>query len=112
MYNINFKTTYQTLDGDISETQYRKELLQAFNLNEFNLEIINTKIEHIYSTICKNEKMKRIMIKNAQDLFSEDEILGFMLCFSYHSFHLVHDFLIDNITHNRVNTELLLKLDN
>lgn len=111
MYNINFTTTYQDLDGDTSDTQYRKELLQAFNLTEFNLEQINGKIETIYSTLCKNETMKQIMIKRSGDVLTEDEVLGFMLCFSYHYFHLMHAFLIDNITHNRVNEELLLKLD-
>ena len=40
MYNYSIDLTYKNLEGDASDTQYRKELLEVFSMSEYNAEMI------------------------------------------------------------------------
>ena len=48
-YTTNFICTYDKHDDDINNNIYQAQLLQAFNLNEYDDDIINNKINKLYN---------------------------------------------------------------
>ena len=49
-YNKQFECTYQDIEGDEGDTQYRRELLKAFNMNEFTDKGMDEMINNIVQT--------------------------------------------------------------
>jgi len=114
MYNNNFICTYVFYDSsilkfnpisliytkiddddfDCSEMLYQNELLQAFNLTEFDDKIINNKVIELYNSIdlefIDNKEFKEILIFLSEQHFTDDLLIGFMSLFSYHLFHISH----------------------
>lgn len=111
-YNTTIKTTYQNLmEDEKSDTLYRKELLNVFGLKDFELSIINDRIAEVYNNIEHTDEFKNVMQSVAGKLLSTDEELGFMLCFSFHSFHILHQFLVKYFDEGVFDETLLNKLN-
>ena len=107
-YNTSLVTTYQdNMADETSDTQYRKELLEAFNLEEFDLDIINQRIETLYTSIEKTESFQSKMREMAGMFLSEDDVMGFMICFSYHSFYIIHRIIVKYLEENVLDETLL-----
>ena len=111
MYNTKLQLTYHNLEGDVGDTQYRKELLDVFSLKEFNLEEMNILIKQIYDILPKNKEFNCILKKNANDVNSDDLLLGFMLCFTYNKFYLIHQYICDYLDNKIINSALLKMLN-
>jgi hypothetical protein len=104
MYNYSINTTY--LDVENKDTQYRKEYLAAFNITEYNNEIIMNTVTELFQKYKNNTQIEKILelgINNGNKLpFTLDKETSFMMLFSYENFHLFHTFLkeINNTTNN------------
>lgn len=100
LYNTNINLTYKKFPDDESDTIYRKELVKVFDLDEFDLDMINSKVEKLYNKLLFDENMKNRLKENAGKMLSEDLILGFMICFSYDQFTETHDFICNMLQQN------------
>ena len=111
MYQSDFICTYKSMDNDYDQEQlYRIQLLQAFDLNEWNDDRINTTIGELYAQLFNRIEFKEIFIKARQnpaimemiDLFKlsgverleEDDIM-FKLLFKFEYFDLLHRCIVD-----------------
>jgi hypothetical protein len=99
------------MDNDYDQEQlYRIQLLQAFDLNEWNDDRINTTIGELYAQLFNRIEFKEIFVKARQnpsimemiDLFKlsgverleEDDII-FKLLFKFEYFDLLHRCIVD-----------------
>jgi hypothetical protein len=96
MYNTTFLCTYKLHDDEEDQdTLYRHEYLCAFNLKDYDSDVIVSTIDTIYEKI----KDDKDFIEIAESHYSFDSkkknhelILQFL--FSFHSFHLFHACLV------------------
>ena len=120
--NVNYKS-FEVSDDDndaLSQTEYRKQLLQTFDIEVEQFDSLTCKIDKIYDTIrmmnyWKNNERKlfdEILLKLAGQLLSEDKSMGFAMLFSYDYFDKIIVFITDYLYNNTVNTEILNELKN
>ena len=107
-YNTNFICTYQLQDDDVNNDLYRTQLLQAFNMDEYN-DNINKNIDKLYYFLKKNNKeyLNQIIniIKNNRNLNNlfifkygeNDEKCYFNILFMFDLFYLSHKYFCDII---------------
>jgi len=81
MYNTTYVCKY-SLDDDDSEL-YKTDLLNIFNFTEFKDEKINLAISNLYDSIKDCEYLNDCILKLSQQFGYEDELLNFMLLFSF-----------------------------
>ncbi len=108
MYNYDINLTYYQKDND---TVYRKEILDIFNLKQFDDSIIVKHIEQIYYKYENNTQIQNIIknIKNNKK-FKKFQLFGngtrdvtyFLLLFSFDNFFLIHKCLQDLNKNNKI----------
>ena len=135
MYQADFVCTYK-LCNDIHENDqeqlYRIQLLQAFDLTEWNDDKINKIIEELYLSISLSGVFNTVFIKAKQNqtisellevyklcnteietdkiaILDENDIV-FKLLFKFEYFDLTHRCIIDYLIHNSVDETYLNKL--
>jgi len=99
-----FKKEVEGLES-VSEILYQAQLLQVFQLTEYDDEKVNDKVNEVYSKIDKNKDMKEIMKHVASRILSEDETTGLMILFSYNFFYLLHDCICEFLVHKTISRE-------
>lgn len=136
MYQTDFICTY-TMFSDIShddqEQLYRIQLLQAFDLKEWNDDKINETIEELYSSISSSGCFKDVFLKAKQntdiiqlleiymlnsgenETLDENEIIYennilFKLLFKFEYFHLTHRCIIDFILNKSIDNKYINNL--
>lgn len=130
MYQADFICTY-TMFSDISnddqEQLYRIQLLQAFDLKEWNDDKINETIEELYLSISSSGYFKDIFLKAKQNKdinqlleiykmnIKENEITDetnilFKLLFKFDYFYLTHRCIVDFIINKSIDTLYINKL--
>ena len=110
MYNTLFLCTYNLIhnkdvdedDDELSNDLYRSQLLQAFNLSEWDSGKIVTMFENLSKMLSNNDKGKVILerMKNKSMIPIED--MEIVVLFSYDYFDLFHKCLLDFFTHGRI----------
>jgi len=113
---------------------YKIQLLQAFDLEEWDDTIVNTTLDDLYDLMCNDKHLKVILLKMYQveelraiidrtvnDTISDNiddkvnldkDIFIFYLLFQYEIFDLVHDCIIDFFRKGEISDkkyELLIK---
>lgn len=98
MYNVNFICTYKLMDNDDDRNlMYQIQLLQAFDMCNFDLNEINKKIFELYDKLKECDNIKEIIeegIKMNSEMNLSD-IVMFICLFSYQFFDLFHKCLVD-----------------
>lgn len=102
MYCTDFVCTYHKIDDiDLQEDMYRCQFLQAFQINEWDDNIINNKIERLYKKL-KNKKEFDVIfekLKNSKDnallifMMGDDNLTLFKLLFKFELFFITHSML-------------------
>jgi hypothetical protein len=97
MYNTTLTITYQSIDGDMSDTTYRKQLLAFVNLSEYT-DNVTTKIEQLFDTHKDNIHIKQILpvLKTCLQQrwpFEMDDKTIFIFLFSFDYFYLTYPFI-------------------
>lgn len=93
---LNMICTYKmiTEDGDdevgLKQMLYQMQLLQAFDIGEYNDEIINNKIITLYQEIKDTSFVKILIQQNPHTIHFEEPELIFRTLFSYDYFDLFH----------------------
>jgi hypothetical protein len=90
---------------------YNNELLYAFNMEQYDNEIINNKIHDIYELLFVGDKyskinniarLKIIIIDLADKYCNGDLESGFIILFSYNYFHITHLILCNIFRDNMI----------
>lgn len=93
---LNMICTYKmiTEDGEdevgLKQMLYQMQLLQAFDIGEYNDEIINNKIITLYQEIKDTSFVKILIQQNPHTIHFEEPELIFRTLFSYDYFDLFH----------------------
>lgn len=94
-FNIDFHNLLKydkydsTKSEDRAKTDEVNDELDLYKLDLF--ELIDERVESIYTIFQDdNEQFKKILELSANRMFTYDKLTGFMLLFSYQTFHLIH----------------------
>lgn len=91
--NINFLCTYHLIkDYTESFMMYKIQFLQIFELDEYDDNIINEKVEKLYNKVKDKEVIKKII--NNKKIY-DDDLASFMLYFRYDTLYIFHKILIN-----------------
>jgi hypothetical protein len=128
MYQADFICTYKFMDDETDQEQlYRIQLLQAFDLNEWNDLKINTNIQELYADVGDRPEFKTIFSKAREnksiiemlDLFLlsgeknlEQNDIVFKLLFKFEYFDLLHRCLVDYLLNHTINEKYTTQLLN
>jgi hypothetical protein len=105
MYDTNYTCTYNKSDiflkeeedtlsesdkEDIREELYRKDLLNIFNLEEYDGKLIDEKMQSLYEKLKSCEFLVNCMSELAAKWLTNDIIVGLMILFSFDYMHAAH----------------------
>ena len=109
IYNSEFICTYKYFEDDesISHICYQQQLLQAFNMDKFDDNILENNIKTLYFFIEKSDKIQEIITFLSNDMNQEifnlfndkdssttiDKFSIFHILFSYDYFYLFHKYI-------------------
>lgn len=97
--NTNFLCTYQLINNyDESFMLYKIQFLQIFDLDDYDDNVINNKIEKLYNILKNNNLIKKILNNKKH---TSDDLVNFMFLFRYDTLYLFHKILI-NIFNNKL----------
>ena len=121
-YNTNYNVIYQNIeDIEKSYTQYRKDYLTVFGLNEYNYEEIDKGITSLHTKIKDNTSFKNIFEaakkhKHLMWLLQGGNASILWVLFNYDHFYLLHNCLKDYFEYKDISDEnynaILNKLNN
>jgi hypothetical protein len=100
---------------DSADLIYKSDILQAFNLTEYDDDKIQEEMKKLFEKIKHNEKMIEYMKILAHRFLTEDIEFGLVLLFSYDTFfatHLCIRDIIEKCDISEGNMNLLTKLIN
>jgi hypothetical protein len=125
MYNTKYICTYNdenvfNEDDKVSESDkdfirdalYRQDILNIFELDEFELENININLKELHDKIKNNEDINTILKKYAGIYLSEDTEFGLLLLFSFDFLHIFHPFICEYLEKGEISKEKYNKLIN
>ena len=108
MYNYNYKVYYKHIDGDIGDTTYRKQLLEACNLKEWSDKICDIQ-DTIYNRFKNNDDFSNILKKGIeygfQMPFKLDEKFVMTFLFSFDYYENFHNCIKDLYNNNEISNE-------
>lgn len=110
MYNTKLVCTYKEKDDGETDDLYRKEMLLAFYLDDFDDDKINLDINQLYNILKNNEDLLNCMKKMAIQFMSEDLLVGLMGLFSYDYFYLLHPCICEMIEQNSISEDNIAML--
>lgn len=131
MYQYDFLCTYKLIDDEYKEQLYKIQLLQAFNINDYDDNVITKTITDIFNKFNSNDKFRKIIesaIKSScikdiynligsvdntvNDLHQHKEKIIFSLIFNYDYFDLLHKCICDLYINNDIKDQTLDNLIN
>jgi len=103
MYNTDFVCTYKQHDEEEQDDMYRIQLLQVYNLDTWNDDVINNTKASIFNKYKDNLDMKEILNKasdsdklsNIKLYVGDDDLTIFTGLFQYELFNLIHQCICD-----------------
>jgi hypothetical protein len=126
MYNTKVECTYNTSEVFIEEDTisdeeknfirdvlYRQELLDIFDIKEYNEQKMNTAICDLYNIINDCQELKECIIKVANKLMIEDtEEFGLMILYSFDFMYLTHICVSEFLENGKITENNISKLKN
>ena len=91
VYNYEYSITYTANDDD--NDKYQNDMLQVFNMESFDNDIINATINKVYSLVKTNDDFLKIIKESNRRLMTEDDEIGFMGLFAFDFFLHTHHLL-------------------
>jgi hypothetical protein len=112
--NIFSKEEEETLSENekyfVNDSLYRNDILNIFNIENFDEKEINNCINKIYEKIKNYDDLKPILKKLAGFFFSEDCELGILLMFSYDYLEHSHPCMCEFLETGKISDDKLNKL--
>ena len=125
-YQTDFLCTYKLMDTEDEQEQlYRIQLLQAFDLPQWNDDKINSTILNLYKLVAKtdefarvfekalvNPTMQTLLLKFGEDIKNNEDnlFLIFTFLFNFNYFDLLHRCLCDYLRRKAIAPIILDKL--
>lgn len=94
----------------VNDSLYRNDILNIFNLEEFDELLINKCIDKIYEKIKNYHDLKPVLKKLAGFFFSEDCELGILLMFSYDYLEHAHPCMCEFLETGKISDDKINKL--
>tara|TARA_X000000368_G_scaffold346892_1_gene286343 strand:+ start:1194 stop:1538 length:345 start_codon:yes stop_codon:yes gene_type:complete len=111
MYNYSIKTTYLDIENDIQDTQYRKEYLSAFNLENYDEEIIMDTINNLYQKYKDNKQLTELLQFGKQNnIYNFNDEMTFILFFAFEKFYYFHKALCQLNNDKNIDCEIIKNL--
>ena len=111
MYNYSIKTTYLDIENDIQDTQYRKEYLSAFNLENYEEKKIMNIINELYQKYKDNEQINNLLEFGKQNsIYSFNDEMTFILFFAFETFYYFHKALCQLNNNENIDSEIIKNL--
>lgn len=122
MYNANYTCIYNKddvfLDCDnlsleqkskIRDELYRLDLLNIFQLQEYNDELLAKELDELYNIIISSEILIKYIVKIMEIYygFSQDPKFGIIFLFTYENMHLFHPCISEYVLHNEISEDSL-----
>ena len=95
---------------DCADIVYKSEMLQIFNLQEYNDDVIYNIIIEIYALLKDHTELKECMKKVAEVYLSEDLEIGFFGLFAYNYFFLTHRCIGEFMKSGKISDETIILL--
>jgi hypothetical protein len=120
-YCSDFICTYKLHEDDITDELYQAQLLQAFNLNNWNYKKMNVLMKDVYNLIKLDiihiiEYIQKSNNKhfNIIKMFPIDDIENacFEMLFAYDYFDLIHKCICEKINDNKISSNSINNLFN
>ena len=117
MYNYTYDVSYSHIDGDASDTAYRRDFLGANNITDWSGNIIMDNQDAIYEKFKDNEQFQTILSKAREKYQSIVPIImdnksALVLLFEYNSFQGFHNCLKDLDNNNEISDEIFNEMTN
>ena len=113
MYNDSINTTYLDIKDEKQDTQYRKELLDVFNIEEYKHESIMNCMKNIFKKYGTHKQVVNILktlINTFKFPIELDQETAFMMMCSFENFYFFHNALCDLERNENINLELYDKI--
>lgn len=124
MYQTDFICTYKLMDDEFTDDLYQIQILQAFNLEKWDDNVINNQCFELYTLLTKSDTIFRDIIERAKkniDITNiydsvidhddeEDDKIIFALLFTYDYFDLFHKCICDYMRNGKVSFQTLENL--
>lgn len=124
MYQADFICTYKLMDdASDQEDMYRIQVLQAFDLNEWNNDVIKDIVNDLYTKLKDIPAMKQIFERARGNssviemlaLFDDDECVNendiiFYFLFNFEYFDMIHRCIVDYFANNTIHDKYTNKL--
>lgn len=111
IFNVNDKITESDKDF-VRDAIYRQDILNIFQLEEFEIDNINDNLKELYKKIEDNKEIDILLKKFAAIYLSEDPEFGLLLLFSFDFLHLFHPFISEYLENRDISEEKYNKLIN
>ena len=125
MYNTNYNCLYKKKDIfdeqplltedqmiSIRDDLYRNDVLNIFNLNEYDEEKLSKELDDIYETLTSCKILLTFIEKIIEhNGYEKDLKWGIIFLFTYENLHLFHPCISDYILYNKISSENLIKLN-
>ena len=118
-YITDFMCTYKFIEEyEDSFLLYQMQMVQAFNLEKFDMDIVNKITEELYEKYKNNDYISNLIIGGVNKLVSNsdnvdldiDNLTKFRIFFGYDTFYLLHSLLCSLENNIPVNEEKYNKL--
>jgi len=103
-----FKNVVDIIEDEktyIQNTMYKQDILEIFEVEEFDDEKINIAIHEVYEKVKTNDDLRHIMKLLSVKLLSSDEEIGFMLMFSFDYLYLSHSCISEYLETGSISKE-------
>lgn len=91
MYNYSIQTTYLDIDDKKQDTQYRKEYLQIFDLEQFNNDSVTITTNYLFNKYKNNKQISSlIQFYRNNNMYAFSDNMAFILFFSFEKFYYFH----------------------
>ena len=114
MYNFDMICTYKLMDNDEDkQLMYQVQLLQLFNLQKYDSELLIDNINKLYDTFKENKNIIDLINNNPYKNQLMNDFFFFQTYFSFNTLDVFHKCLQDIKNKNSIsenNKEELLKL--
>jgi hypothetical protein len=100
-YDITLRCSYKSEDK--TDDDYRKDLLTAFKLTEWNGDKVNATCESLWHKMSHDSNFCKLMEKSP--FYNADDIItSFMGLFNYDQFDIIHDCICEVLIKNELST--------
>lgn len=129
MYQTDFICTYKLMDDEFTDDLYQIQILQAFNLEKWDDNVINNRCFELYTILTNADTIFRDIIEKAKkniditniydsvidkddkDAKDDDKII-FALLFTYDYFDLFHKCICEHMRNGKVSFQTIENLMN